>query len=116
MLVILGVLTAAVTLSIAGAGGERILAREAERAQALIVYACERAELSGRDIGLSFARGGYRFSRLDHDVWAPYRGDELRVRDWPANLSATLARDGQDIALAGNFRTSRNCSASRRAS
>ena len=103
VLVILGVLTAVVSLAIAGAGGERALTREAERAQALITYACERAELSGLDIGLSFARGGYRFSRLDHDVWAPYRGDELRPRSWPANLSAVLTRDGQGVALAAQF-------------
>ncbi|MGH8121527.1 MAG: type II secretion system minor pseudopilin GspH [Rudaea sp.] len=103
VLVILAVLTAAVSLAVAGAGGERVLTREAERAQALIAYACERAELSGLDIGLSFDRGGYRFSHLDHDVWAPYRGDELRPRSWPANLSAALTHDGQAVALAAQF-------------
>jgi general secretion pathway protein H len=103
VLVILAVLAAVVSVAIAGAGGERVLAREAERAQALITYACERAELSGRDIGLSFARGGYRFSRFEHEVWTPYRGDELRPRTWPANLSALLTRDGQRIALAAGF-------------
>ena len=51
--VILAVVAATVTLAIAGAGGERQLARDAERIGALVNYACEQAELSGRDIGIS---------------------------------------------------------------
>ncbi len=102
VLVILAVLYGAVSLAI-GAGGERVLAREAERAQALIAYACERAELSGRDIGLSFAQSGYRFSRFEHEVWTSYRGEELRPRNWPGNLSAVLTRDGQRVTLAAQF-------------
>ena len=103
VMVILAVLCGAVSLAIAGAGGQRVLAREAERAQTLIAYACERAELSGRDIGLSFAQSGYRFSRFEHEVWTSYRGEELRPRNWPENLSAVLTRDGQRIVLAAQF-------------
>lgn len=103
VMVILAVLCAAVSLAIAGAGGERSLARDAARAQALITYACERAELAGRDIGLSFDRSGYRFSRFEHDVWTPVRGDELRPRAWSVNLSTTLLRNGQPVAIATAF-------------
>src|SRR3954471_11879978 len=69
VLVILGVAVAAVTLGIAGAGGGRQLERDAERLGALVSYACEQAELSGRDIGMSFSRSGYRFGRSNHAGW-----------------------------------------------
>jgi len=68
VIVILAVTAAAVTLAV-GDVGERRLARDAERLQALLGYACEQAELSGRQIGLSLDRDGYRFSRADHADW-----------------------------------------------
>lgn len=102
VIAIMAVLAATVSIAITG-GAERALQREAERAQALITYACERAELSGRDIGLSFDATGYRFSYYDRDVWTPYRSDELRARTWPANISAILTRDNQRIALERKF-------------
>jgi general secretion pathway protein H len=103
VVVILAVLAGAVSIGMAGAGGERTLAREAERAQALIAYACERAELVGRDIGLSFAKTGFRFSYYENEVWIPYRSDELRPRNWPESLSAALTRDNQAVVLAQEF-------------
>ena len=103
VMVIIAVLAAVVSLTIANASGERVLAREAERAQAVITYVCERAELSGRDIGLSFARSGYRFSHMEENVWLPYRDEELRPRHWPENLSATLSRDSVHVDLANEF-------------
>ncbi|MEP6940474.1 MAG: type II secretion system minor pseudopilin GspH [Rudaea sp.] len=103
VLVILAVVAGAVSLSIVGAGGERILTREAERTQALLNFACERAQLSGRDIGISVARTGYRFSHFDQDVWIPYREESLRARNWPASFSIALSRDAQAIALDEKF-------------
>lgn len=95
VVVILAVLTAIVTLAVGGAGGERQLEREAQRVRALIVYACEQAELTGREIGFNAAADGYRFSRFDNDVWLPIRDSELRPRKWPEQTLATLTRDGQ---------------------
>ena len=95
--VILGVVAAAVTLAVAGAGGERQLARDADRIAALVGYACEQAELSGRDIGLSFNRGGYGFSRNDHADWLPLRDGELRPRKWSVNADVALTRDGNRV-------------------
>jgi general secretion pathway protein H len=103
VVVILAVLAATVSLAISGAGGERQLQHEAERAQALITYACERAELTGRTIGLSFDTAGYRFSQFDHDVWKPYRVDELRAREWPVNVSALITREGRKIDVGNDF-------------
>ena len=103
VLVILAIVAGAVSLSIAGAGGERILTREAERAQALLNFACERAQLSGRDIGITLASTGYRFSHFDQEVWIPYREESLRARSWPPTLSVALSRDAQAVALDDKF-------------
>ena len=103
VLVILAVVAGAVSLSIAGAGGERVLTREAERAQALVNFACERAQLSGRDIGITLARTGYRFSHFDQDVWIPYREESLRARSWAPQLTVALSRDAQAVALDEKF-------------
>jgi general secretion pathway protein H len=101
--VILAVVAAAVTLALAGAGGERQLARDADRVAALVGYACEQAELSGRDIGLSLSRGGYRFSRSEHTEWLPLRDGELRPRKWSISPIITLARDGNSVGVVDEF-------------
>jgi len=101
--VILAVVAATVTLAVAGAGGERQLARDADRVAALVVYACEQAELSGRDIGLSLSRGGYRFSRNEHADWLLLREGELRPRSWSASPLVTLTRDGNRVGVGDEF-------------
>ena len=101
--VILAVVAATVTLAVAGAGGERQLARDADRIAALVGYACEQAELSGRDIGLSFSRSGYRFARSEHADWLPLREGELRPRKWSGSPVVTLARDGNRVGVGDEF-------------
>ena len=101
--VILAVVAATVTLAVAGAGGERQLARDADRIAALVGYACEQAELSGRDIGLSLSRGGYRFSRSEHADWLLLRDGELRPRKWGTNAVVSLTRDGNSVGVGDEF-------------
>jgi len=101
--VILAVVAATVTLAVAGAGGERQLARDADRIAALVGYACEQAELSGRDIGLSLSHGGYRFSRSEHANWLLLREGELRPRKWSASPLVTLTRDGNSVGVGDEF-------------
>jgi len=100
---ILAVVAATVTLAIAGAGGERQLARDADRIAALVGYACEQAELSGRDIGLSLSRGGYQFSRSDHAGWLLLRDDELRPRKWSVGPAVSLTRGGNRVGVGDEF-------------
>lgn len=102
VIVILAVTAAAVTLAV-GDVGERRLARDAERLQALLGYACEQAELSGRQIGLSLDRDGYRFSRADHADWLPERDGELRPRKWNVAADALLTRDGLRVDVGAQF-------------
>jgi len=101
--VILAATATAVTLAVSGAGGERQLARDAERLRALLGYACEQAEISGREIGVSFSGRGYRFSRSDHDAWLPADEGELRPRKWSVAADAVLTRDGQRVAIGADF-------------
>jgi general secretion pathway protein H len=102
VMVILAVAIGAVTLAMGGSG-ERVLTREAERTQALVEFACERAQLSGRDIGISVSQGGFRFSRFDGGVWLPYREEALRARNWPGSLAVALERDQQVVRLDKGF-------------
>ena len=103
VVVIVGVIAAALTLSIGAAGGERQLAHQAEQAQALIGYACEQAELTGRTIGLSFNTNGYRFSELERDDWMPMRTNELRERAWLGGTSSKLTHDDHAVQVAATY-------------
>lgn len=103
VLVIIGVLAATLTLAIGSGGGERQLEREAEQARALIGYACEQAELGGREIGVSLNGSGYRFSRLERDLWIAIADGELRTRAWHAGTTAALLRDGHRVEVAAQF-------------
>lgn len=101
VVVIIGVLALAVTMSIATAGGERQLTRESERLQALIDHACTEAELTGREIGVRVSRNGYAFSMLGFQGWmASEQKDELRPRTWVPGMQIALYRDGQEMRLA----------------
>jgi general secretion pathway protein H len=98
VVVILAVLATALVLSTSGSG-ERQLAREAEQARALIGYACEQAELRGREIGISVSSSGYRFDEFERDTWRPFDEGELRPRRWLLGTAALLARDGQRVRV-----------------
>ena len=103
VVVILAVTAVAVTLAIGGAGGERQLERDAERLRALIAYACERAEVSGREIGVGLDRDGYRFVSSSHVDWLPEKDDELRPRKWSVPADVDLSRGGQRVDIGDDF-------------
>lgn len=103
VVVILAVLAGALTLAMGGLGGERQLEQEARRTQALVGYACEQAELVGRDIGLSIDRRGYRFSRRNGAAWLPLESDELRPRQWLAGTHTTFSSDGHAIVVGDDY-------------
>ncbi|MEO7324476.1 MAG: type II secretion system minor pseudopilin GspH [Dokdonella sp.] len=99
VVVIIGVLAAALVISIGGST-ERELSNASDRFQALVGHACNQAELSGREIGISIAADGYTFSRLDRDEWRAFGQDgELRARSWPRGLHVELTRAGRPLQL-----------------
>ncbi len=101
VVIIVAVLALAVTISIATVGGERQLARESERVQALIAHACTEAELTGREIGVRISEKGFAFTLLGFDGWiASEQKDELRIRTWLAGMQVALYRDGREMRLA----------------
>lgn len=70
-LVILATMAGVLVISLPGFD-QRRAEREADRMAALLMLACEQAELSGRDIGLHLSATGYGFSLSDREAWLPY--------------------------------------------
>ncbi len=79
VIVIVGIVTGVVMLSTGLLGTERVLDEEARRLEALIELAEDEALLQGRDFGLEFLQGGYRF--VEHyplgNEWFEVTGDDL---------------------------------------
>ncbi len=100
VLVIVAVVAAAVTLGVSSVGGERVLAREVERFQALLLHACTQAELAGRDVGVQVDAQGYAFTELGLQGWLPPKTEgELRPRSWAAGMQVQLSGEGQTIEV-----------------
>lgn len=94
----------AIVLSVDTVGGARTVEREGERLRSLVMLGCERAMLSGRDVGLHFSQSRYAFStqtprgwRLEADV-----GD-LRARALPKGVTLYVERDGAALELGESF-------------
>lgn len=101
VLVIAGVMVAAVAFSVGG-GAARELERTAERSARLVRLACERAEISGRDIGFAPLRERLVFGYFEAQGWMPLgpRGqDELRARPWGEAIELVAVQDGQALDL-----------------
>ena len=97
VIVIIGVVAGAITLS-AGGSATRELANAAERNRRLIELACERAVLSGRDIGFAPTPEGMRYGYYEREGWRPVPeqgSDELRPRPWGEGIEVRAERDGE---------------------
>lgn len=100
VVVIVAVLALAVTLSVAGSADRQLL-READRFESLVRLACEKAEQSGREIGVDVDAAGFSFRELAGDTWRDADAEtELRARAWLDGVSVTLAREGRGVDLA----------------
>ena len=102
ILVIIGVVTAGVVLSISLAGSDRELETESERLFALIKYVREQAELQTREFGLYCDVDSYEFLAFDprRDAWRSVSEDEtLRARSLPEGLRLRLSVEGREVVL-----------------
>ena len=95
--VIIAVLASVLVLSVSAGDEEQWLRREAQRLQARIDYACERAELTGREIGLNLRRNGYAFSTPVGEEWRYIDDDDaLRAAELPVAITLAAGDEALD--------------------
>jgi general secretion pathway protein H len=102
VVVIIGVISAGVLLSVNLTGRDRDLETESERLLSLMNYAREQAELQTREYGLIFHDDGYQFVAYDtrRGLWREvYEDDSLRLRKLPDGLDIKLLVDARPIVL-----------------
>lgn len=101
VLAIAGVLVAALSLSIGGNASRR-LENAARQTQALIELACDRAGISGSDMGIRVEADRLRFGFIDalgwHE-WVDGSDEPLRPRLLGDGIALHLRRDGREWSL-----------------
>ncbi|NOX70048.1 MAG: type II secretion system minor pseudopilin GspH [Gammaproteobacteria bacterium] len=103
VVVIVGIVSSIVLLSMGTLRDDRDLQQEAYRMASLIELAADEAELQGRDFGIEILRRGYRFVEYDPftDRWVNIVGDEvLRQRTLPEDFDFELFVEDRRITLA----------------
>ena len=102
VVVIIGVITAGILLSINVLGRDRELEKESDRLLALITYAREQAELQTREYGLMFQDDGYEFLTYDtrRATWrSVFEDDALAARRLPDGLGVKLSVEARPVVL-----------------
>jgi general secretion pathway protein H len=102
VVVIIGMISVGMLLSVNLAGRDRDLENESQRIQALINYAREQAELQTREYGLLALSDGYQFVAFDvrKNLWQSVDGDDtLRTRSLPTGLTLSLVVEGRPAVL-----------------
>jgi general secretion pathway protein H len=102
VIVIVGIVMSIAVLSITLAGGDSQLREEAQRIVSLVDVAKDESLLQGREFGLEFMQGGYRFVEYDPITlqWGEIIGDDtLRLRELPEELELELFIEDRRVAL-----------------
>lgn len=102
VIVIIAIVSGIALLSLGLLGQDRELETEAQRLASLVGVAQDEAMMQGREFGLEFMTGSYRFVEFDPLVsqWAEIIGDELyRTRHLPEDVEFNLYLEGQHVAL-----------------
>jgi general secretion pathway protein H len=102
VVVIIGVISAGVLLSVNLTGRDRELEKESDRLLTLVNYAREQAEMQTRDYGIVVRADGYQFVAYDarRQVWREvYEDDALHVRKLPDGLDFKLLVDARPVVL-----------------
>ncbi len=102
VVVIIGIVSSVVLISLTVIGDDREVEREARRIGSLIELAADEAELQGRDFGIEFIRRGYRFVEYDpfFERWDEVIGDDLlRPRELPEDFELDLHVEDRRIEL-----------------
>ena len=102
VVLIVGILTAGMLLSMNFAGKDTALETESKRLVSLMNYARDQAELQTRDFGIVFGQHGYEFVVYDvrTGAWRTVDEDDaLRERSIPDGLDFQLVVDARPIVL-----------------
>jgi general secretion pathway protein H len=103
VVVIIGVITAGILLSVNVTGRDRELERESDRLLALFTYAREQAEMQTREYGVMFQDDGYEFLTYDtrRAAWrSVFEDDALKARKLPDGLGFKLTVEARPVVLA----------------
>jgi general secretion pathway protein H len=102
VVVIIGVISAGVLLSLNLTGRDPELEKESDRLLTLVNYVREQAEMQTRDYGIVVHADGYQFVAYDarRGVWREvYEDDALHVRKLPDGLDFKLVVDARPVVL-----------------
>jgi type II secretion system protein H len=102
VVIIIGVISAAVLLSVNLTGRDQDLEKESNRLLTLVNYAREQAEMQTREYGVIFHDDGYQFLAYDsrRGLWREIYEDEiLRLRKLPSGLDVKLIVDTRPVVL-----------------
>ena len=102
VVVIIGVLSAGLLLSVSLTGRDRDLEKESDRLLALMNYAREQSELQTREYGLIFQDDSYEFVAYDvhRAIWrSVFEDDALILRRLPYGLDVKLKVETRPVVL-----------------
>jgi general secretion pathway protein H len=102
VVLIIGIVSAGVLLSVNLTGRDHELQKESDRLLALVNYAREQAELQTREYGVIFHDDGYQFVAYDvrRGLWREiYEDESLRLRKLPDGLGFKLVVDARPVVL-----------------
>ena len=102
VIVIISIVMSIAMLSITLAGGDNQLRDEAQRVISLVDVAQDESLLQGREFGLEFMQGSYRFVEFNPltQQWSEVIGDDtLRQRELPEELELELFIEERRVIL-----------------
>jgi len=113
-LLVMATVSGVLVLTVGSGGIESRTRAEAERLRDRLLFACERAELTGRDLGLLLSAEGYAFAHRRDDLWELEQDRVLAHYPLPegivlgtelAPFEETLATVPQTLCLASGERS-----------
>jgi general secretion pathway protein H len=102
VVVIIGVISASVLLSVNITGRDNELEKESDRLLTLVNYAREQAEMQTREFGVLVHDDGYQFVTYDtrRQLWRElYEDEALHLRKLPDGLNFKLVVDARPVVL-----------------
>jgi general secretion pathway protein H len=102
VVVIIGILSAGLLLSVSLTGRDRDLEKESDRFYSLLNYAREQSELQTREYGVIVQDDSYEFVSYDvhRGIWRSlFEDDVLRLRKLPYGLDFKLKIDTRPVVL-----------------